>query len=77
MEYNYGKTHDVGKEGGKQAEKPTLEANRHESEGKVGVGARWWAGKPTIWAWSTEIKQKNPLRVFFEKKASKKTQTGN
>ena len=41
MEYNYGKTHDVGKEGGKQAEKPMPEANRHESEGKVGVGARW------------------------------------
>ena len=59
MEYNYGKTHDVGKEGGKQAEKPTPEANRHESEGKVGVGARWWAGKPTMWVWSTESKQKN------------------
>ena len=41
MEYNYGKTHDVGKESGKQAEKPTPEANRHELKGKVGVGARW------------------------------------
>ena len=58
-------------------------------------------GKPTTWAWSTEIKQKNPRRklidtyrrekcvfggrskqkntwrVLFEKKASKKTQTGS
>ena len=41
MEYNYGKTHDVGEEYGKQAEKPTPEANWHELEGKVGVGARW------------------------------------
>ena len=41
MEYNYGKTHDVGVEHGNQAEKTTLEANRHESGGKVGVGARW------------------------------------
>ena len=36
-----GKTHDVGVEHGKQAEKPTPEANRYESEEKVGVGARW------------------------------------
>ena len=33
------KTHDMGVEHGNQAEKPTLEANRHEPEGKVGVGA--------------------------------------
>ena len=36
-----GKTHDVGAEYGKQAERPTPEANRHESEEKLGVGARW------------------------------------
>ena len=41
MEYNYGKTHDMGVEHGKQAEKPTPEANRHESEEKLGVEARW------------------------------------
>ena len=41
MEYNYGKTHNVGAEHGKQADKPTPEANRHELEGKLGVGARW------------------------------------
>ena len=41
MEYNYGKTHDVGKEGGNQAEKPTPEANWHEQEEKLGVGTRW------------------------------------
>ena len=36
-----GKTHDVGAEHGKQAEKPTPEANWNESEEKLGVGARW------------------------------------
>ena len=41
MEYNYGKAHDVGVGRGKQAEKPTLEANWHEPEEKLGVGARW------------------------------------
>ena len=41
MEYNYGKTHDVGEEYGKQAEKPTPEANWYEPEEKLGVGARW------------------------------------
>ena len=41
MEYNYGKTHDVGAEHGNQADKPTPEANRHEPEGKLGVGVRW------------------------------------
>ena len=67
------------------------------------MGVEWSIiiGKPTPWAWSTEIKQKNPRRkligmsrrekcvfgrrskqkntrrVFFERKASKKTQTGN
>ena len=35
MEYNYGKTHDAGEKYGKQAEKPTPEANWHEPEGKV------------------------------------------
>ena len=40
------------------------------------MGVEWSIimGKPTMWARSTEIKQKNPLRVFFEKKASRKTQ---
>ena len=40
MEYNYGKTHDVGEEYGKQAEKPTPEANRYVQEEKLCVEAR-------------------------------------
>ena len=36
-----GKTHDVGVDTEKQAEKPTLEANRYVYERKLGVGVRW------------------------------------
>ena len=41
MEYNYGKAHDMGVDTEKQAEKPTLEANRYVYERKLGVEARW------------------------------------
>ena len=41
-----GKTHDVGVEYRKQAEKPMPEANRHESEEK--------------WAWERDGERENP-----------------
>ena len=46
MEYNYGKTHDVGEEYGKQAEKTTPEANWYEPEGKVCFLEKKQAEKP-------------------------------
>ena len=54
------KTHDVGVEYGKQAEKPTPEANRHELKGKV---CFWWkkqAEKHTACVFREKSKQKNP-----------------
>ena len=60
MEYNYGKTHDVGKESGKQAEKPTPEANRYEPEGKVCFWEKKQAEKHMACVFREKSKQKNP-----------------
>ena len=40
MEYNYVKAHDMGVGREKQAEKPTLEADQHVQERKMGEEAR-------------------------------------
>ena len=54
------KTHDVGVEYGKQARKPTPEANWYEPEGKV---CFWWkkqVEKHMACVFREKSKQKNP-----------------
>ena len=66
-----GKTHDVGAEHGNQAEKPIAcvfrEKSKQEKTNRKLIDT-YRREKCVFWR---RRKQKNPLRVFFEKKARK------